>query len=67
MNIMLFTTGTVIGTCGGAEKIFFDMANNLANRGHNVCAIAFDDKQGTPFWKVNSNVEFHNIGVGNSC
>lgn len=67
MNIMLFTTGTVIGTCGGAEKIFFDMANNLANRGHNICAVAFDDKQGIPFWKVNSKVEFHNIGVGNSC
>lgn len=67
MNIMLFTTGTVIGTCGGAEKIFFEMANNLADRGHHICAVAFDDKNGEPFWKINNNVDFYNIGIGNSC
>ena len=65
MNIMLFTTGTVINTAGGAEKIFFEMANNFA-KSHNVCAVAFDDTKGKPFWKINNNVKFYNIGLGNS-
>ena len=67
MNIMLFTTGTVINTAGGAEKIFFEMANNFADRKNNVCAVAFDDTKGLPFWPINHNVKFYNIGLGNSC
>lgn len=67
MNIMLFTTGTVVNTAGGAEKIFFEMANSLADRGHDVNAVAFDDTEGEPFFSVNNNVAFLNIGLGHSC
>ena len=64
MKILLFYTYRVIGSKGGMEKVFCDFANAMAERGHKVVALGFDDKEGEPFFLIRENVKFINAGVG---
>lgn len=63
MRIALVNMGRVNNAYGGTEKVFFDMANNLTRRGHEVVAIVHDTHRGSPAFPVDDAVEYHNCKV----
>lgn len=64
MKILLVDLWRVIKYKGGAEKVFFDMANTMSRRGHNVTALGLQDAEGKPSFYVDSKVRFVNAGIG---
>lgn len=64
MKILLVDLWRVINSMGGTEKVFFSMANALADRGYNVTAVGLDNTVGKPFFPVHANVKFINVGIG---
>lgn len=64
MKILLINLWRTINSTGGTEKVFFDMANALVQRGYGVTALAFDNTPGNPFFHVDEKVKFINAGVG---
>lgn len=62
MNITLINQWRVVNAKGGAEKIFCEMANALAQRGHSVTAICCDKTQGLPGFPLDNRVTFINMG-----
>lgn len=63
MRIALVNMGRVNNAYGGTEKVFFDMANNLSRRGHEVVAIVHDTHRGSPAFSIDEAVEYHNCKV----
>lgn len=63
MKIMLLNLWRVIESKGGTEKVFFDMGNNLSDRGYEVIAVAMDNKEGKPFFEISKKVNFINISI----
>lgn len=64
MKILLLNLWRVINSKGGAEKVFFNMANALAERGNDIIILALDGKEGTPFFDISSRVRFIDVGYG---
>lgn len=64
MKILLVDLWRIIKYKGGAEKVFFDMANTMSRRGHNVTALGLQDAEGKPSFYVDSKVRFVNAGIG---
>ncbi|WP_299445986.1 hypothetical protein [uncultured Phascolarctobacterium sp.] len=46
MKIMLITLNQLSDFCGGAEKVFSNMANVFAEKNYSVCALYFDKSSG---------------------
>lgn len=64
MKILLLNLWRVINSKGGAEKVFFNMANVLSERGNDVVALALDGKDGEPFFDISKTVRFIDVGYG---
>lgn len=60
MKIALLNLYPVVEASGGAEKVFCDMANALVAKGHEVCAIASDKREGLPYFHLDDRVTFVN-------
>ena len=63
MRIAVVTIGRVYKAYGGTEKVFFDMVNNFAMRGHEVTAITSDAHKGEPAFFVDPSVRWINCVV----
>lgn len=64
MKVFLLDLWRVINSKGGTEKVFFSMANALADRGYDITAVGLDNTVGKPGFNVNDNVNFVNVGIG---
>ena len=64
MKVLLYDTFRVIDAKGGTEKVFCNMANALVNFGYEVTALIFENKEGKPFFDLDSRVKFVNAGLG---
>ena len=64
MNITLVSTWRIVNAMGGAERVFCDLSNALAERGHKVTSICFDYAKGTPAFPLDGRVKFINSGEG---
>ncbi|WP_062762168.1 glycosyltransferase [Falsirhodobacter sp. alg1] len=51
----------IVGISGGAEKVLVDVANHLAETGHDVSIVCFEDTGGAPFYRLNPKIDFHNM------
>lgn len=60
MKIALLNLYPVVEASGGAEKVFCDMSNALVAKGHEVCAIASDKREGLPYFHLDDRVTFVN-------
>lgn len=60
MKVALVSLQGVIESYGGVAKVFFNMANNLAERGYDVTAIASDSRKGMPAFQLRTDVTFIN-------
>ena len=56
MKVILLKTGRIINASGGMEKVLFDMANNLSERGYETTVLGFENKIGKPFFHINKNI-----------
>lgn len=61
MNILLAKFNPMVGVLGGAEKIFCEMANELALRGHNVSILFSDNNLGKPYFSLKDNIAIYNL------
>lgn len=61
MKILLVNMWRVVNAKGGTEKVFCNMANELARRGHTVKAICSDPLEGKPGFFLSDQVEFCNV------
>ncbi|MCI2100363.1 MAG: glycosyltransferase [Acidaminococcus sp.] len=61
MKILLVHRESKIDTAGGAAKVFFLMANELAKRHHEVSALALTKTQGKTFYTMSPQVHFINL------
>lgn len=60
MRILLLNTYRVVNAKGGTEKVFCDMANAMAEKGHEVFAVCLDKNQGLPGFQLDERVIFLN-------
>lgn len=60
MRILLLNTYRVVNAKGGTEKVFCDMANAMAEKGHEVFAVCLDENQGLPGFRLDKRVNFLN-------
>ncbi|MGL5207426.1 MAG: glycosyltransferase [Acidaminococcaceae bacterium] len=61
VRILEIYFGTLINSAGGAERVFCNMANELAERGHAISTVCFEDKKGIPFYPLAEGVAFYNL------
>lgn len=64
MRITLLTTWRLINSIGGAERVFCNLANAMAERGHQVTGICFDFELGKPAFFLDNRVSLVNVGAG---
>lgn len=68
MQVLLLTFWRVLNSKGGAEKVFFDMAAALSQKGLEVTALALDNApEGQPLFPLSPQVNFINVGRGFNC
>lgn len=63
MKMCLVNFGNVINSTGGAEKVLCDFANEMVRRGHNVVVVCSELKSGRPFFHLDNEVLFYNLGL----
>lgn len=64
MRITLVSTWKIVNSCGGAERVFCQLANAMADRGHQVSCVCHDFETGRPGFPLNVAVNFINAGAG---
>lgn len=64
MKILIAELGDAVQAQGGIEKVVANMANAMAERGHDVTVMIFDRRQGELFYPLSSKVKFLNPGAG---
>lgn len=62
MKIVLVNLWGVNNSYGGTEKVFFEMANALNQKGHSVTAITHDTSPGHPAFRIDKGVIYKNCG-----
>ena len=60
VQVVLLNLWRVVGSKGGTEKVFCDMANALHNRGYDVTAICHDANTGKPGYQLDTGIRFIN-------
>ena len=60
MRIAQINFTRINNSIGGAEKVFFTMANELSDRGHQVGCFYYDSNKGQPVFPINKNVYVKN-------
>lgn len=65
MKIAIMAFGiNSISNISGMERVFVNMSNEMAKRGHTVHTIWNGETGDKPFYKFNSSVHTHNLGLG---
>lgn len=64
MRILLTLFGNIINSSGGVEKVLCNMANAMLERGHEVFILGFENKKGEPFFRLDDNIKYYNLGYG---
>ncbi|MFA6988611.1 MAG: glycosyltransferase [Candidatus Gastranaerophilaceae bacterium] len=60
-KILIISQSGVIGTVGGAIKVFCQLANVLSNLDYEVITACYNQKKGKPFIKLDEKVRFINL------
>lgn len=61
MKILLANITPVIDIIGGVERIFCDMANELAEKGHEISLLYSDNKEGKPYFRLSEGIKCYNL------
>lgn len=60
MNIVLINFDSVANSYSGTARVFANMANNLASKGHNVTGLSYELRQGKAAFSINPKVCLRN-------
>ncbi len=63
---ILFTVKALVGITGGAERVLCDVASGLADKGHDVAILSFDEVGGEPFYPLSPSVRRIMCGIGDT-
>ena len=63
MKIMQICFTPIVGTAGGVEKVFCNMANHFCTE-HKIVNVCNDSKKGLPYYSLDKRVDFRNINKG---
>ena len=63
---LLFAIKSLTSSAGGAERVFCTICSELADRGHNVLIITFDQPGRQPFYPFDERVKRIDLGIGDS-
>jgi len=61
MKILFYIGSNLVNAVGGAERVFCQMADALAARGHDIYAVCNDPRSGRPFYPLDEQVHFINL------
>ena len=65
MNIAIMAFGiNSISNISGMERVFVNMSNEMTRRGHTVHTIWNGEPEDKPFYKFDTSVHTHNLGLG---
>lgn len=62
MKILLAAFYPVFSNAAGAEKIFWEMANEFSRRNFEVIAVGFQNKNGRSFFHIDEKIKCYNAG-----
>ena len=63
LRILQICFTKIVNSAGGAEKVFCNMSNYFAKQ-NTVVSVCCDSEEGRPFYYLNEEVDFINIGDG---
>lgn len=63
MNILLVMLGDLANKQGGMEQVLCKLANNMSFRGHKVSILTYGPNDGMPFYELQPEVSFFNLGI----
>ena len=63
---ILFAIKALDDTKGGAERVLSDISSGLADRGHEIIILTFDQPGGRSFYPLNSKVRRICLGLGHT-
>lgn len=63
---LLFCIKALNNPGGGAERVFADVVNGLAERGHEVTALTFEEPGGRSFYPIAGSVPRIDLGIGST-
>ncbi len=64
MMKLIYAIKTLDETRGGAERVLRDVTSGLANKGHDVSVLTFDQKGGESFYPLNTKVKRIHVSIG---
>ena len=63
---ILFAIKALDNIQGGAERVLAEITSGLADKGHSVSILSFDQPGGCSFYPVHENVQRLSLGVGHA-
>ena len=63
---LLFAIKRLSSAIGGAERVLCVVCSGLAQRGHDVSVVTFDQPDGQPFYPLDARVKRIDLGIGDS-
>ena len=64
---ILFAIKHLASAVGGAERVLCTVCSELADRGHEVSIVTFDQPGGQPFYPLDDRVKLIDLAVGNAA
>lgn len=64
---LLFAIKTLDSAAGGAEKVFCQVASNMAERGYSASILTFDPPQAQPFYDIHPAIDKIFLGIGTTA
>ena len=63
----LFAIKHLASAVGGAERVLCTICSELAERGHEVSILTFDQPDGKPFYRLDDRVKLIDLAIGNAA
>lgn len=64
---LLFAIKHLASAVGGAERVLCTICSELADRGHEVSIVTFDQPGSQPFYQLDDRVKLINLAIGNAA
>lgn len=64
---LLFAIKHLASAVGGAERVLCTICSELADRGHEVSIVTFDQPDGKPFYPLDERVKLIDLAIGNAA
>ncbi|MEM7650451.1 MAG: glycosyltransferase family 4 protein [Pseudomonadota bacterium] len=63
---ILFAIKNISSAKGGAERVLVQVSSGLAERGHNVSLVSFDEANAQSYYPLHGDIQHIGLGIGNA-